>query len=148
MDLSGEYIPSSNEWVRDQVAAYEASNGQEANVLPGTTWPVIVVTMRGAQSGAVRKIGLMRVEHEGTYGLIASKGGAPDHPFWYQNLLTYPEEVLIQDGSNKMQYQVREVFGEERAIWWERGVAAYPPYEEYQANTSRVIPVLVATPLG
>ncbi len=146
MELSGEYIPSSNEWVRDQVAAYEASNGQEANVLPGTEWSVIVVTMRGASSGAVRKIGLMRVEHDGDYGLIASKGGAPEHPSWYVNLLAHPDEVLIQDGAVKKAYVVEEVFGAERDDWWNRGVAAYPPYEEYQANTDRIIPVLVARP--
>jgi F420H(2)-dependent quinone reductase len=146
MELSGEYIPSSNEWVRDQVAAYEASNGQEANVLPGTEWTVVVVTMRGASSGAVRKIGLMRVEHDGDYGLIASKGGAPEHPSWYFNLLAHPDEVLIQDGAVKKAYVVEEVFGTERDEWWHRGVAAYPPYEEYQANTDRIIPVLVARP--
>ena len=148
MDLTGEYIPSTSDWVRDQVATFEASNGQEANTLPDTDWTIIVVTMRGATSGAVRKIGLMRVEHKGEYGFIASKGGAPEHPAWYQNLLAHPDEVLIQDGAVKQRYFVEEVRGEERDAWWDRGVEAYPPYEEYRANTERVIPVLVARPLN
>lgn len=142
--LEGEYEPSPQAWVRDQVAAYERSNGQEANTLRDTGLPVVVVTMRGAKSGKLRKIALMRVEHEGEYAFVASKGGAPDHPQWYGNLLANPTEVVLQDGADRFLVAVREVSGQERADWWERSVAAYPPYAEYQTRTDRLIPVLVA----
>ena len=148
MPVEGEYEPSTSEWVRDQVAAYEGSGGTEANTLRETGLPVIIVTMRGARSGKVRKIALMRVEHDGEYALIASKGGAPSNPEWYANLIAYPSEVAIQDGPAPFDVVVREVEGDERAAWWDRAVAAFPPYAGYQENTERLIPVLVASPAG
>ena len=146
MSLPGEYIPSPAAWVREQVEAYERSGGREANTLLDTGLPVIIVTMRGNQTGNVRKIALMRVEHDGEYALVASKGGAPQHPVWYHNLTAHPDEVVVQDGPEPFTAQVREVSGDERATWWERAVAAYPPYAEYQEKTDRQIPVLVAAP--
>jgi F420H(2)-dependent quinone reductase len=148
MTLSGEYVPSAAQWVRDQVEAYEASGGREANTLRDTGLPVIIVTMRGNRSGGIRKIALMRVEHDGDYALVASKGGAPEHPVWYYNLRANPDEVLIQDGPEPFAVQVREISGDERAAWWLRAVAAYPPYAEYQEKTDREIPVFVATRTG
>ena len=148
MPVEGEYEPSTSEWVRDQVAAYEASGGTEANTLRETGLPVIIVTMRGARSGKVRKIALMRVEHDGEYALIASKGGAPSNPEWYANLTAHPSEVAIQDGPAPFDVVVREVEGDERAAWWDRAVAAFAPYAGYQENTERLIPVLVASPAG
>jgi deazaflavin-dependent oxidoreductase (nitroreductase family) len=144
MELEGEYEPSPADWVRDQVEEYERSGGQRANTLRDTDLPVIVVTMRGNRSGKVRKVPVMRVEHGGEYALVASKGGAPTHPLWYYNLKAHPN-VLIQDGPAPFPARVREVSGEERATWWERAVAAFPPYADYQKRTDREIPVLVAT---
>ena len=145
MTLPGEYVPSPSEWVREQVAAYERTGGQQANTLLETGLPVIIVTMRGNKSGKVRKIALMRVAHDDEYALVASKGGAPTHPVWYYNLKANPDEVTIQDGPEPFQAAVREVTGSERATWWERAVAAYPPYAEYQTKTDREIPVFVAS---
>ena len=145
MTLQGEYAPSSFEWVRDQVEAYEKSGGKEANTLQGTDYPVVVVTMRGNKSGTIRKLALMRVEHDGEYALVASLGGSPKHPVWYYNLKANPDEVMIQDGPEPFEARVREVTGDEKAAWWERAVAAYPPYAEYQERTDREIPVFVAT---
>jgi deazaflavin-dependent oxidoreductase (nitroreductase family) len=145
--LEGTYVPSSMAWVRDQVETYERSGGTEANTLMDTGIPVIIVTMRGAKTGDVRKIALMRVEHDGEYALVASYGGAPDHPVWYWNLKAHPDEVLIQDGPEPFRVTVREVEGDERAEWWDRSVAVYPDYADYQRNTERVIPVLIATPV-
>jgi len=146
MTLQGEYVPSAAKWVRDQVEAYERSGGREANTLRDTGLPVIIVTMRGNKSGSIRKIALMRVEHGGEYALVASKGGSPQHPVWYHNLKAHPDEVMIQDGPEPFAVTVREVSGEERAAWWDRAVAAYPPYAEYQQKTDRQIPLFVATP--
>jgi deazaflavin-dependent oxidoreductase (nitroreductase family) len=134
--------------VRNQVAEYEASDGQRANTLLDTGIPIIVVTTRGNKSGKIRKTPLMRVEHDGEYALVASKGGAPSHPVWYYNLLGDPDAVAIQDGPAPFAVTVREVSGDEKATWWERAVAAYPPYGEYQEKTERSIPVFVATPKG
>lgn len=145
-DIAGEYVPGSWDWVNNQVERYEASGGREANTIPGSDRKIIVVTMRGARSGKVRKIGLMRVEHDGEYALVASKGGMATHPGWYNNLLTHPDEVTIQDGPEPFPVTVREVHGEERQLWWDRSVEAYVEYAEYQQKTDRVIPVLVATP--
>jgi F420H(2)-dependent quinone reductase len=145
MALQGEYVPSTSKWVRDQVEAYERSGGKEANTLADTGMPVVIVTMRGNKSGSIRKVALMRVEHDGDYALVASKGGAPEHPVWYHNLKAHPDEVLIQDGPEPFPVTVREVTGDERQSWWDRAVAAYPPYAEYQQKTNRQIPVLVAT---
>ena len=144
MPIDGEYEPSSWDWVRDQVAEYEASGGERANTLMDTGLPIIVVTTRGNKSGKVRKIGLMRVEHDGEYALVASQGGMPTNPAWYYNLIADPTALVIQDGPQPHDYVAREVTGDGKALWWERAVAAYPRYAEYQAATTRVIPVLVA----
>jgi F420H(2)-dependent quinone reductase len=146
MPIEGEYEPSAFDWVRDQVAEYEASGGARANTLRDTGIPVIIVTMRGKASGKVRKIALMRVEHEGSYALVASYGGRPEHPAWYGNLVADPN-VMIQDGPEPHDFVVREVEGDERTAWWDRSVAVFPTYAEYQQKTERVIPVLVAEPV-
>jgi deazaflavin-dependent oxidoreductase (nitroreductase family) len=143
-NFEGEYEPSTWDWVREQVEAYERTDGEEAGSLQGTDMKVVVITTRGAKTGKVRKFALMRVEHDGEYALVASKGGMPDHPAWYHNLKAEPN-VLIQDFADKHEYVTRQVEGDEKALWWERAVAAYPPYAEYQEKTDRVIPVLVAT---
>ncbi|MCA1844986.1 MAG: nitroreductase family deazaflavin-dependent oxidoreductase [Actinobacteria bacterium] len=144
MTLQGEYVPSAAAWVRDQVEVYEASGGREANTLRDTGIPVIIVTMLGNKSGNVRKIALMRVEHDGDYALVGSKGGAPKDPVWVHNLRANPDEVTIQDGPEPFSVQIREVSGDERAAWWERAVKVFPPYAEYQQKTDRQIPVFVA----
>jgi deazaflavin-dependent oxidoreductase (nitroreductase family) len=143
-ELHGDYIPSTLGWVKDQIETYERSGGKEANTLLESGIPVIIVTMRGAKSGAVRKIALMRVEHNGAYALVASKGGAPGNPDWYTNLVTHPNEVLLQDGPEPYAVSIREVHGAERDEWWKRSAAVYAPYDEYQAKTSRTIPVIIA----
>jgi F420H(2)-dependent quinone reductase len=145
MTLDGEYEPSPAQWVRDQVAEYEASGGQRANTLADTGLPVVIVTTRGNQSGKIRKTPLMRVEHDGDYALVASKGGAPAHPVWFYNLVADPDSVLIQDGPEPFPVAVRQLDGDERAQWWKRAVTAYPPYAEYQEKTQRTIPVFLAT---
>lgn len=147
MPIEGEYEPSALEWVREQIAEYEASGGSRANTLRDTGIGVIVVTMRGHRSGKVRKIALMRVEHDGEYALVASYGGRPTNPDWYANLLADPN-VMIQDGSAPRDFRVREVAGAERAIWFERSAGVFPTYRDYQAKTDRVIPVLIAEPTG
>ena len=148
MALEGEYEPSPYEWVRDQVEEYERSGGERANTLRDTGLPVIIVTTRGNKSGKIRKFALMRVEHDGDYALVASKGGAPTNPVWYTNLKADPEAVMIQDGPAPFDASVREVSGDERAEWWDRAVEAFPPYAEYQTKTDREIPVLVASRRG
>jgi deazaflavin-dependent oxidoreductase (nitroreductase family) len=145
MSLDGDYLPSPRQWVRDQVAQYEASGGQRANTLRDTGLPVVIVTTRGNKTGKVRKMALMRVEHGGEYALVASMGGAPTHPVWYHNLVASPDTVTLQDGPEPMAVEVRELDGDERAAWWARAVAAFPPYAEYQEKTDRRIPVLLAT---
>jgi deazaflavin-dependent oxidoreductase (nitroreductase family) len=145
MTLAGEYEESPWEWVRDQVATYERTGGREANTLADTGLPIILVTTRGNKSGKLRKTPLMRVEHDGEYALVASKGGMPTHPVWYYNLKADPTAVVIQDGPEPFDAVVRELSGDERAEWWKRAVAAYPPYAEYQEKTDRLIPVFVAT---
>lgn len=142
MAVDGEYGPSPTAWVRDQVAEYEGSDGTRGTTLRDTGLPVVIVTNRGAKTGKVRKTPLMRVEHNGSYAAVASQGGAPKHPLWYHNLRADPH-VEVQDGPDKWEMTAREVAGEERAVWWERAVAAYPPYAEYQRKTSREIPVFV-----
>ncbi|HEX4979774.1 MAG TPA: nitroreductase family deazaflavin-dependent oxidoreductase [Acidimicrobiales bacterium] len=141
-----EYEPSPWNWVREQVQAFEASGGTEANTLAGTEYPIIVVTTRGAKTGKLRKTPLMRVEHGGGYALVASMGGAPKNPVWYANVRTHPDEVMVQDGAERFAVEIRELAGSERDEWWQRAVAAYPPYADYQRNTERRIPVLLATP--
>jgi len=142
----GEYEASPWEWVRDQVAEYEASGGAKANTLADTGIPIVVVTSRGAKSGKLRKNPVMRVEHDEEYAIVASKGGMPENPLWYHNLVSHPDEVTIQDGPSPVAVRVRELSGDERSLWWDRAVAVYPPYAEYQQNTERVIPVFLATP--
>ncbi|KJE21417.1 deazaflavin-dependent oxidoreductase, nitroreductase family [Frankia torreyi] len=143
MPLTGEYEPSPAQWVRDQVEEYESSGGTRGTVLQGL--PVIVLTTRGAKSGKIRKTPLMRVEHDGAYAAVASLGGAPKHPVWYFNILGDPH-VELQDGPVRRDYVAREVTGDEKAQWWERAVAAFPNYAEYQRKTEREIPVFVLEP--
>jgi len=145
MQLQGEYEPSPWDMVREQVAEYEASDGQRANTLLDTGLPVIIITTRGRKSGKIRKFPLMRVEHDGEYALVASLGGAPSNPTWYGNLIADPTALMIQDGAEPHDFVAREVQGDERALWWERAVEAYPSYADYQVKTSRIIPVFVAT---
>ncbi|MDX2847714.1 nitroreductase family deazaflavin-dependent oxidoreductase [Actinacidiphila glaucinigra] len=143
MPLVGEYQPSPEQWVRDQVELYEGSGGTNGTTLRGR--PVIVLTTLGAKSGRIRKTPLMRVEHDGRYAVVASKGGAPKHPVWYHNLVADPR-VELQDGPVRQDMTAREVTGDERAEWWERAVEAWPDYAEYQKNTDREIPVFVLEP--
>ncbi len=145
MAFEDDYEPSKWQWVADQIAEYEASGGTRANTLRDTGIPVIIVTMRGHKSGKTRKIALMRVEHDGSYALVASKGGAPENPGWYHNLVAHPK-VLVQDGPEPEDFTVRIVEGDERDAWWERSVAVFPRYDEYKAQTDRIIPVFVAEP--
>jgi deazaflavin-dependent oxidoreductase (nitroreductase family) len=146
MPVEGEYEPSPEKWVRDQVETYERTGGREANTLPNRTEPVVVFTTRGAKSGKIRKNPLMKVEHDGVYAMVASQGGAPKHPTWYYNLKAYPDQVTVQDGDRVWDGVAREVEGEEYAQWWERAVAAYRDYADYQEKTDRKIPVFVVEP--
>jgi len=143
MPLSGSYEPSPQDYVRDQVELYESSGGAEGTTMRGK--PVIILTSRGATSGKIRKTPLMRVEHDGQYAVVASKGGAPEHPTWYHNLVADPH-VELQDGPTKQDMTSREVTGDEKAQWWERAVAAWPDYAAYQEKTDREIPVFVLEP--
>jgi deazaflavin-dependent oxidoreductase (nitroreductase family) len=144
MPLSGEYEPSPSDWARQQVEQYERSGGTEGTTLRGM--PVVILTTVGSRSGKLRKTPLMRVEHDGDYAVVASLGGAPKHPVWYHNLKANPH-VELQDGSVKKDYIAREVTGDEKTLWWQRAVAAYPDYADYQTRTTRPIPVFVLTPL-
>lgn len=143
MPLTGEYEPSPTQWSRDQVELYERTNGADGNLLQGK--PVIILTSKGAKSGKLRKTPLMRVEHDGEYAVVASLGGAPKHPVWYYNLTAHPA-VELQDGSVRKDYTAREVQGAERDAWWDRAVASWPDYAEYQKKTTRILPVFVLTP--
>lgn len=144
MPIEGEHAPSTSPWAREQAEKFEASNGAEANTLRGK--PIIVMTSLGAKSGKVRTTPLMRVEHDGLYAVVASKGGDPRHPLWYHNLVA-DQHVELQDGAVKKDYVARELEGDERALWWERSVAAWPDYANYQTKTSRLIPVFLLTPI-
>jgi len=144
MPLTGEYEPSTATWAREQAELYEATNGEKGGELRGV--PVIVLTSVGAKTGKLRKTALMRVEHEGVYAVVASLGGAPKSPVWYQNLKSNPH-VELQDRAIKRDYLAREVSGHEKAIWWERAVQAWPEYATYQARTDRQIPVFVLDPM-
>ena len=144
MPLTGEYEPSSATWAREQAELYEATNGEKGGELRGK--PVIVLTSVGAKTGKLRKTALMRVEHEGVYAVVASLGGAPKNPVWYQNLKSNPH-VELQDRAIKRDYLAREVSGDEKAIWWERAVQAWPDYATYQARTDRQIPLFVLEPM-
>jgi deazaflavin-dependent oxidoreductase (nitroreductase family) len=145
MPLTGAYEPSPSAWSRDQAELYERTDGAEANTLRGV--PIIVLTSVGAKSGKLRKTPLMRVEHDGRYAVVASKGGAPEHPVWYHNLVSEPH-VELQDGAVRRDYTARELSGTERDVWWERAVAVWPDYAQYQTKTDRLIPVFVLEPRG
>ena len=145
MSLEGNYEPSAWSGVADQVALYEATDGREGDTLEGK--PVVILTTRGRHSGALRKSPLMRVEHDGRYVVVASMGGAPQHPVWYLNLEADPR-VTLQDGAKVMELRARTATPEERAQWWPRAAAAWPPYDEYQTKTEREIPVFVLEPAG
>jgi deazaflavin-dependent oxidoreductase (nitroreductase family) len=145
MPLQGEYEPSPAEWVRKQVEEYESSGGTSGTTLRGV--PVVVITSVGAGTGKLRKNPVMRVEHEGVYAAVASKGGAPEHPAWFRNLVEHPL-VELQDGPARGDYVARVVEGEERELWWRRAVEVWPDYAEYQTKTDRQIPVFVLEPAG
>ena len=142
MPLEGEYEPSPAGWVRDQVELYESSGGLEGNTLRDTGMPVVIVTNRGARTGKLRKTPLMRVEHDGVYLAVGSQGGAPKDPVWVANLLADPL-VELRDRDQVWDATARLLSGEERAVWWERAVAAFPPYATYKERTEREIPVFV-----
>jgi deazaflavin-dependent oxidoreductase (nitroreductase family) len=144
MPLTGEYEPSTSDWARENADLYIASGGTQGTELKGM--PVVLLTTIGAKSGKLRKTPLMRVEHDGEYAVVASLGGAPKNPVWYYNIVANPH-VELQDGTASADYQAREVFGDEKAIWWQRAVAAYPDYADYQRKTDRDIPVFVLTPI-
>ncbi|MFX0575002.1 nitroreductase family deazaflavin-dependent oxidoreductase [Nocardia nepalensis] len=143
MPLTGEYAPSTSDWAREQAEQIENSGGTEGLTLQGK--PVVVLTSKGAKTGLLRKTALMRVEHDGEYAIVASLGGAPKHPVWYWNIKAEPH-VELRDGTVNKDYTAREVFGEEKALWWERAVAVWPDYAGYQTKTTREIPVFVLTP--
>ena len=141
-ELTGTYVPSTAQWVRDQVAEYEASNGERANTLRDTGYPIVVITSVGAKSGHLRKNPVMKVERDGAYLAVASKGGADDDPLWADNFRKHPE-VELQDKAEKHTYRVRELSGEERADWWQHAVATWPTYASYQEKTDREIPLFL-----
>jgi deazaflavin-dependent oxidoreductase (nitroreductase family) len=144
MPLTGEYKPSAAEWARTQAETYEATNGQEANLLRGR--PIIVLTSVGAKTGKLRKTPLMRVEHDGRYAVVASQGGAPKHPVWYWNLVAHPH-VELQDGAVKKDYRAHLAEDAEYAEWWARANETWPDYATYQTKTERKIPVFVLEPM-
>ncbi|OYD70766.1 deazaflavin-dependent oxidoreductase (nitroreductase family) [Rhodococcus sp. OK302] len=143
MPITGEYEPSPATWAADQVELIEKSGGTEGNELNGMA--VVILTTVGAKSGKVRKTPLMRVEHDGKYAVVASLGGAPKNPVWYYNVKANPN-VTLRDATQVSDMVAREVTGDEKAIWWERAVAAFPDYAEYQKKTDREIPVFVLEP--
>jgi deazaflavin-dependent oxidoreductase (nitroreductase family) len=140
MPMDGEYEPSPTKWVRDQVELYESSGGTRGTTIVGK--PVVLLTIRGARSGKLRKVPLMRVEHGGVYAAVASIGGAPEHPSWYFNVLAHPQ-LELRDATMVKDVTAREVHGEEKALWWARAVEAFPNYADYQRKTTREIPVFV-----
>ena len=140
MPLTGDYEPSTSDWARENAELIMSSDGTEGTELKGK--PVILLTTVGAKTGKIRKTPLMRVEHEGDYAVVASLGGAPKNPVWYYNIKANPH-VELQDGAKHGEYEAREIFGDEKAAWWERAVAAWPDYAEYQQKTDRQIPVFV-----
>lgn len=143
MPLQGEYAPGAFDWAREQVEEYESSGGTKGTALRGM--PVVIMTMKGARTGKLRKVPVMRVEHDGVYAAVASLGGAPKNPVWYNNLVANPH-IELQDGPDKRDMVAREVTGDEKAIWWARAVEAYPDYADYQKKTDRQIPVFVLEP--
>jgi F420H(2)-dependent quinone reductase len=144
MPLEGEYAPSPWDWSREQADKIAESGGTDGTDMKGM--PVILLTTVGAKTGKLRKTPLMRVEHNGEYAVVASLGGAPKNPVWYFNIAKNPR-VELQDGTVTQDYDAREVFGDEKAVWWERAVAAYPDYADYQQKTERQIPLFVLTPV-
>lgn len=144
MPLTGEYEPSTSDWARENAEEYLLSGGTRGTELNGR--PVILLTTIGAKTGKIRKTPLMRVEHDGSYAIVASLGGAPKNPVWYHNVKAHPR-VEVQDGTASGDYDAREVFDDEKALWWERAVAAWPDYADYQTKTDRQIPVFVLTPI-
>jgi deazaflavin-dependent oxidoreductase (nitroreductase family) len=145
MPLTGEYEPSTSDWARENAEEYMNSGGTRGTELRGR--PVVLLTSVGAKTGKLRKTPLMRVEHDGEYAIVASLGGAPKHPVWYHNVKATPL-VELQDGTVTRDYRAREVFGDEKAVWWERAVATWPDYAEYQKKTDREIPVFVLSPVS
>ena len=143
MPFDGEYEPSPWEWVADQVGLYEATGGREGYLLEGK--PCVILTTKGRNTGKLRKAALMRVEHDGTYAVVGSMGGAPKHPVWYLNLMADPT-VVLQDGDRIMDLRARVVTGDEKATWWARATEVWPAYDEYQASTDREIPLIVLEP--
>lgn len=143
MPLQGQYAPSTSEWARKQAEQFEESRGSEAALLRNK--PIIVLTTKGAKTGALRKTALMRVEHDGRYAVVASKGGAPENPAWFYNIVAEPL-VELQDGDVKRDYLAHEAQGAEREEWWARAVEAWPDYANYQLKTERVIPLFVLEP--
>ena len=144
METSAEYEPSPADYVREQVETYERTGGAEGNTMRGR--PIVILTTIGAKTGKIRKTPLMRVEHDGKYAVVASKGGAPTHPVWYHNIKAHPE-VKLQDGPTPQDMIAHEATGEEKKEWWERAVAAWPDYAEYQKKTDREIPLFVLEPV-
>ena len=143
MTIDREYAPSPAQYVRDTVEQYESTGGTEGSTMRGK--PTIILTTVGAKTGKIRKTPLMRVEHEGTYAVVASMGGAPTHPVWYHNITAEPV-VELQDGAHKREYVAHEAHGDEKDAWWERAVAAWPDYANYQTKTERQIPLFVLEP--
>ncbi len=144
MPLTGDYEPSTLDWARENAELYMSSGGMDGTELKGK--PVVLLTTVGAKTGKLRKTPLMRVEHDGEYAAVASLGGAPKNPVWYYNVKKHPQ-VELQDGTVVGDYEAREVFGEEKAAWWQRAVEIWPDYADYQRKTERVIPVFVLTPI-
>jgi deazaflavin-dependent oxidoreductase (nitroreductase family) len=144
MPLQGEYQPSPAKWVRDQVQEYESSGGRRGITLRGV--PVVLITSLGASSGKLRKNPVMRVEHDGIYAAVASKGGAARNPSWYRNLVDHPL-IELQDETTKGDYVARLASGDERSLWWKRAVRVWPDYANYQTKTDREIPVFVLEPV-
>ncbi len=142
MALTGTYVPSAVEWVRKNVEEYEASDGEKGGTLPGTRYPVVVITSVGSRSGHLRKNPVMRVEHDGAYLAVASNGAAPEDPAWADNFRRHPE-VELQDEAEKHTYVARELSGEEREEWWQRAVDTWPTYASYQEKTDRLIPIFL-----
>lgn len=145
MPLSGEHAPSTSDWARKQAELYESTNGQKGNTIMGM--PIILLFTLGAKSGKIRTTALMRVEHDGEYLAVASLGGAPKNPAWFHNIVDAPL-VELQDGAVRKDYVPRELQGDERALWWDRAVEAYPPYADYQVKTERLIPIFLLTPVA
>jgi deazaflavin-dependent oxidoreductase (nitroreductase family) len=146
MALTGEYAPlDPTGWVAEQIETWERSGGTEGTTLRETGLPCVIVVNRGVQSGQLRRTPLMRVEAGGSYLAVGSKGGAPKNPAWVANLRADPH-VEVWDGPARGDYIAREITGQERAQWWDRAVAAFAPYAEYQERTERLIPVFLLEP--